>query len=212
MIIDQKLREVFQAYHERIKSENTLMSSLSWEETMQRRDEFLLPVGKEVGQFLNAMIRSANAKVILEVGTSYGYSTLWLTEAARAIGGKVITLELDEAKAEYAKTQLTKAGIAGFVEFRIGDALSNIGDSKETFDFVLIDLWKALYVPTLELILPKLNLGAYVVADNMLHPPAHEQEAADYRRAIRDLLVFDSVLLPIGSGIEVSQMVRDPKS
>ena len=61
---------------------------------MQHIDEFLLPVGPATGQLMNILIKEAKAKTILEIGTSHGYSTVWLAEAARATGGKVITLDV----------------------------------------------------------------------------------------------------------------------
>ena len=191
-------------YHQRLAAENILMRELPRSEGMKRRDEFLLAVGEDVGRFLNMMVKSANAQSILEIGTSYGYSTLWLAEAAKATGGKVISLEIDEAKATFAQAKMESAGLGAYVEFRIGDALESIRQATEMFDFVLVDIWKELYIPSLELFLPKLSSGAYVLADNMLHPPVHKPEAEAYRKKIKVSEAFDSVLLPIGSGIELS--------
>jgi len=205
IVFDKKVTTVLTEYHQRIAEETALMQSLPIQEGVKRRDEFLLPVGPEVGQFLNSMVKSADAKTILEIGTSYGYSTIWLAEAASKTGGKVITLEIDPQKVEYAKSKIAAAGLAKYVDFRVGDALESIQQATETFDFVLIDIWKELYIPAFELIFPKLNAGAYLMGDNMLHPPIHRKEANAYRAAIKATAAFDSVLLPIGSGIEVSK-------
>lgn len=205
---DKKVEAVLQAYHERIQAENALMKRLPIAEGMKRRNEFLLPVGKEVGHFLNQLAKASHATSMLEIGTSYGYSTIWLAEAARTTGGKLISLEIDVQKVAHATQQLTEAGLADWVEFRIGDALESIKQASETFDFVLIDIWKELYVPAFESFFPKLKPGAYVIADNMLHPPIHQQEAATYRAAVKHTHSFDSVLLPLGSGIEVSHVIR----
>jgi len=86
------------------------------------------------------------------------------------VGGKVISLELQRTKTEYARTQLERAGLADYVEFRIGDALASLGTLPGPFDLVLIDLWKDLYVPVFKLLHPKLAQGAIIVADNMLQP------------------------------------------
>ncbi|MFK7948860.1 MAG: O-methyltransferase [Saprospiraceae bacterium] len=204
MSFNKKIETVLAEYHQRIIAEETLMKSLTRADGMNRRDDFLLPVGKEVGQFLYTLAKSAETKIILEIGTSYGYSTVWLAAAAKATGGKVITLEIDEQKANYAKLQIEKAGLSDFVEFRVGDALQSIRQAKEHFDFVLVDIWKRFYLPSFELFLPKLNNGAYVIGDNMIHPPNYKKEVNEYRAAIRATKAFDTVLLPIGSGIEVS--------
>src|SRR5881398_1457895 len=83
-------------------------------------------VGRAAGMLMNLLIKEGEARRILEVGSSYGYSTTWLAEAARAIGGKVISLELQAAKTQYAYTQLERAALADFVEFRVDDALASL--------------------------------------------------------------------------------------
>lgn len=202
---DKKIQAVLTEYHNRMEAEAALMQTLPHEEGIKRRDEFLLAVGMDTAIFLNTLVKASGAQTILEIGTSYGYSTIWLAEAARATGGKVITLEIDENKAAFAKAKIAEAGLAGFVDFRIGDALKSISDlGVGISDFVLVDIWKDQYVPCFELFFPKLNPGAYVIADNMLYPPAHKKEAEAYRKAVRETKAFDTVLLPIGSGIEVS--------
>ena len=81
-------------------------------------------------------------------------------EAARVTGGKVISLELAEAKVDYAKKRLRQADLASYVEFKVGDALASIEMLDEPIDFVLIDLWKDLYVPVFERLYPRLRSGA----------------------------------------------------
>ena len=148
---DSKIEAVLDQYHKRIEAETALQKSLPMAEGMKRRDEFLLSVGLETAVFLNTLAKSAQSKVILEVGTSYGYSTIWLAEAARANGGKVITLENNPQKADYARQQIEKAGLSDFVDFKIGDALDSITQITEGVDFVLLDIWKELYVPCFNL-------------------------------------------------------------
>lgn len=201
---DAKFLTVLEAYHTRLKEEQTQMRSLPREEGIRMRDQFLLPVGIEVGHFLNYLIKAANAQTILEIGSAYGYSTLWLTEAARATGGKVISLEIDEAKARYTKEKMAQAGLIEWLDCRVRDALISIDVATESFDFVLLDIWKELYKPCFELFFPKLNKGAYIVADNMIFPPFHHLETEAYKSAIEATKAFDTILLPIGSGIEVS--------
>jgi len=210
MKFDKKVQTVLDEYHQRMEKENALMRSLPMKEGMKRRDEWLLPVGEEVAHFLNMMVKASNAQTILEIGTSYGYSTIWLAEAARQTGGKVITLEIDNQKAAYAKMQIEKAGLSEFVDFKVNDALqsiSEIANQNAKIDFVLVDIWKELYVPSFELFFPILKKGAFVIADNIISPPMHHKEATEYRNAVIATNAFDTVLLPIGSGIEVSKMI-----
>lgn len=170
-------------------------------------DDLLLRVGPESGALLNSLAKGARATNILELGTSYGYSTVWLAEAARANGGKVTTCELAAKKHDYARASLTAAGLLEYVDLRTGNALEIIPTVPDGIDFVLVDLWKNLYVPCLELFFPKLKPGAVIVADNMLRPKQSRPDALAYRRAIRAKPGISSVLLPVGSGLEISRLV-----
>lgn len=203
---DDKIEHVLEQYHNRMKEEVVLWQTLTMPELMGRRDELLLSVGLESGVFLNTLAKSAKSKTILELGTSYGYSTVFLAEAAMANGGKVITVEKSPEKSKYARQKITEAGLLDAVEFKVGDALEILADSEESFDLVLLDIWKELYLPCFELFFPKLVKGAWVLADNMIDPPAFLPEATAYRNRIRETNAFDTVLLPIGSGIEMSNL------
>ena len=205
---DANVQRVLEEYEARSAEETRRWHSLEWKNFVHERDQFLLAVGPETGQFMNLLIREAESKVILEVGTSYGYSTLWLAEAARATGGRVITLELQSNKQDYARDQMKRAGLADVVEFRLGDAQDLLKQLDTNVDFVLLDLWKDLYVPCFDLFYPRLNPDAYVVADNMTFPETAKEHASTYRRHIRSKAEIQSILLPIGSGLEVSRCTR----
>jgi predicted O-methyltransferase YrrM len=204
-MIDAAVWRVLEEYEARAQREDQLWSTLKEEETRQRLDEFLLPVGRAAGTLMNLIVKGANARRILEVGSSYGYSTVWLAEAARAIDGRVISLELRAAKTEYARAQLARAQLEHLVEFRIGDALASLAQLPGPFDFVLIDVWKDLYVAVFEQLYPKLAAGAIIVADNMLHPEAARPHARAYRERVRAAPEMTSVLLAVGNGLEISR-------
>jgi predicted O-methyltransferase YrrM len=204
-VIDPAVWRVLEEYEVRARREDELWSSLEQEELRQRLDEFLLPVGRAAGTLMNLIVKEGQARRILEVGSSYGYSTVWLAEAARAIDGKVISLELRAAKTEYARAQLARAELERFVEFRVGDALASLAQLPGPFDFVLLDLWKDLYVPVFEQLYPKLAPGAIVVADNMLQPEGARPHAQAYRERVRSTPEMTSVLLGVGNGLEVSR-------
>jgi predicted O-methyltransferase YrrM len=165
-------------------------------------------VGAPAGQFLNLLIKSSHSQCIVEVGTSYGYSTIWLAEAARVTGGKVISLELAEAKVDYAKKRLRQADLASYVEFKVGDALASIEMLDEPIDFVLIDLWKDLYVPVFERLYPRLRSGALLAADNVLAPAASAAVTALYVTTVKLKPGIESVTVPIGNGIELSRYAK----
>lgn len=201
--MDSKFQELLTHYHARIAEEDRRMKS-DPAGFSKRRDEFLLAIGPEVGRLVHALIIGRGAKRILELGTSYGYSTAFLADAARQTGGRVYTMDLAANKQQYARTRLEEAGLAGQVDWMLGDATQMLKSLKGPFDFVLLDLWKNLYVPCLELFYGKLAPNAVIVADNMLFPEIVRADAEAYRAAVKAKGHLQSVLLPIGNGIELS--------
>ena len=181
------------------------MRRMTDSEMQEHLDEFLLSVGPATGQLLNLLAKQSEAKTILEVGSSYGYSTVWLAEAARQNRGKVISLEIHSGKQESARSSIKKAGLDGFVDFRLGDARDLLAKLKGKVDFVLLDLWKNLYIPCFDLFYPKLSASALVVADNMTYPESSRKHAEAYRKHIRKKSGIQSVLLSVGSGLELTR-------
>jgi len=206
--MDQTVAEVLRDYEKRSEEENKRTRTFTDAEWLQNRDQFLLSVGPATGQLLNLLATQAKAKTILEIGTSYGYSTTWLAAAARTTGARVITLDAIAEKQDFARVQIQRAGLAPFVEFRLGDARESLANLQGTVDFVLLDLWKDLYIPCFDLFYPKLSPGALVVADNMLYPENTQKHAMEYRRHVRIKRDIQSTLLPVGSGLEVSRCTR----
>src|SRR5689334_4410672 len=168
-------------------------------------DDLLLSVGREAGTLLYLLASGAQSKRILELGTSYGYSTVWLAAAARATGGKVQSLELRDFKIEHARQALTRAGLSTRVEFHAGDCLESLKALPGPFDFVLLDVWKDLYLPCFELVHPKLAPGGVICADNMVMPESARPHADAYRKRVREAGDMDSVLVEVGNGIEISR-------
>lgn len=200
--MDQTIDAVLAEYHARMEREEQDTGHRPGSSAGEWRDQVLLAVGPETGRLINIIAKSLDSPTILELGTSYGYSTIWLGEAARASGGKVITAESADYKAAYAKDMAEKAGLAAQIDFRVGDALDVIADLPKGVDFVLLDLWKDLYVPCLEAVLPKLNPDAIIVADNMITPGGPNVKL--YAEAVRATPQLRSVLLPVGAGLEIS--------
>lgn len=204
--IDARVTEVLEEYHRRIEVERGRMRRAAEDGTFgQIIDELLLPVGPESGRLLNILVKSLKAPRILELGTSFGYSGIWLAEAARATGGRLTTFEISPKKSEYAREMSKRAGLSEFVDFQVGDAVKLIGDLSFGVDFVLVDLWKNLYVPCLEAFYRKLNPGAIIVSDNMIEPAAEHDAVMRYQQSIRARPKITSVLVPVGSGLEISR-------
>lgn len=202
--MDEALQSVLAEYERRAVVERQLLETLPPAEIASRIDEFLIPIGPDTGKLLHLVITAARARVLVELGASYGYSTLWLADAARVTGGRVHSLELSAKKVDHARSQLRRAGLDAYVEFHVGDALETLRRLPGPFDFVLVDLWKDLYVPCLDLFHPKLSPNAFVAADNMIFPPNPKEQEA-YRRAVRAKGDLESLMVPIGSGVELSK-------
>lgn len=203
MFVFQETKPVFNLYEQRRLSDERKMAELG-PAGFARRDEFLLPVGPAAGRFLHSLILAKKPKLIVEFGTSYGYSTLFLADAARAVNSKVITLELADYKQAFASKMIADAGLSDFVSFELGDAVELAQRIDETVDYCLIDIWKELYVPCFDAIYPKLSEEGIIAADNMISPEMARPEVRQYRDAVKQKADMQTTLLPIGAGIELS--------
>ena len=201
---DPRVAEVFAQYAERHRDELELTRDLPTGSFGARRDEFLLPVGAEVGAFLRALAIGRRPGRILELGTSYGYSTLFLADAARQCGAQVVTIDLDPDKQAYARERLEQAGLADYVEFRCGSAIDIVEADTGEWGLVLLDIWKDLYVACFEAVYPRLAEEAVLVSDNMIYPEGARDAVRALRRAINAKGDLQTVLLPLGSGIELT--------
>lgn len=199
--LDSRVQAVLDTYHDLIREEKSKPRDPSLPKD-DGRTRFMA-IGPETGRLINIIARSQKAPTILELGTSFGYSSIWLADAARASGGRVITMERFDTKSDFARGMAAKAGLADHIDFKVGDAVKMIGELQTNVDFVLVDLYKDLYVPCLEAFYPRLNPGAILVADNMISSTS--PGIKEYEAAIRARPGINSVLLPVGSGLEVSR-------
>ena len=137
--------------------------------------DFPLAVSRETGALLYILARNSGARTIVEFGTSFGLSTLYLAAALRDNGGGVvITSEFEPSKVARARGNLTAGGLIDLVEIREGDALQTLSvDLPETIDLLLLDGAKALYPEILDLVESRLRPGALIVADNADYSPEY---------------------------------------
>jgi predicted O-methyltransferase YrrM len=118
-------------------------------------------------EFCHLLCRALSARRVVEVGTSFGVSTIYLADAVRANGGgTVIATEYEPAKAAAARETFAAAGLADLIDLREGDLRETLKVIEGPVDFVLMDIWTEMALPALELIAPHLRRGAVVVADN----------------------------------------------
>lgn len=162
-----------------------------------------LPVSRSQGRMLYLLARAVNARRIVEFGTSFGISTLYMAAALKDNGGGVVVgSEIDPSKHGRAEEHLREAGLEGFADIRLGDALQTLASVEASVDMVLLDGWKDSYLPVLKLLQPKLRPRAIVLADNIFR----------FKRALRPYVEyvqsgtngFASATLDIADGFELS--------
>ncbi|WP_153415905.1 O-methyltransferase [Nocardia macrotermitis] len=169
----------------------------------ERFEDAYLALGREQAAFCYAQARAVRARRVVEFGTSFGVSTIWLAAAVRDNGGgTVIGTEMVAAKAERARANVRAAGLADQVEIRTGDALETLRDLEEPVDLMLNDGFPDAALDVLRLIAPRLRTGAVVITDNV---GVMRGDYAEYVSWVRDPANgFVSVQVPYKGGTEVS--------
>jgi predicted O-methyltransferase YrrM len=127
---------------------------------------YMWNIPHEAGQYLNLLAKSSKRKMAVEVGTSNGYSAIWLGEALKANRGKLITVEINQEKIKLAKNNFKRVGLDKFIEIKSGGAAKVLPKLDTKFDFAFIDADKARYYDWLKILEEKLLVGAIIVADN----------------------------------------------
>lgn len=158
-------------------------------------------VDPDAAKFVSLLAISKKAQVIVEVGSGVGYSTLWLAYAAQATGGKVITCELDPAKANEAKANLARANMSDYVEVITGDAREALRHRNEAVDFLFIDGDYGQYETYFDVVYKQMSVGSTVVA---YHVVAAENDLADYTTYAQNHPNLESVTIPLAAGLEFS--------
>lgn len=160
------------------------------------RLERLRQIPDVTGKFLALTAASAPDGGMIEIGTSAGYSTLWLSLACRATGRTITTFELLEEKARLARETFSRSGVEDVVNFVHGDALEHIGELKD-IAFCFLDAEKDMYADCYEAIVPNLVKGGLLVADNAINHAPTLQPMID--RALADERI-DALVVPVGNG------------
>jgi predicted O-methyltransferase YrrM len=163
--------------------------------------DIYMPVSPEKGKFLYITARAIGARTIVEFGTSFAISTIYLAAAVRDNGGgRVIGSEIEPLKHERALANLAAAGLGDLTEVRLGDAMQTLQTMPAPVDLVFLDGWKVLYLPLLRQLEPALRPGTVLLADNI----------SSFRSSLADFLHYlhsgrsgwHSVTLGLGDGLE----------
>jgi predicted O-methyltransferase YrrM len=162
------------------------------------RGRRMLNITRDTGEFLTVLVRAMNARRILEIGTSNGYSTLWLAEAARAIGGTVTTVESSGYKVQLASANFSRAGLAGainLIQDDAGRALRRL--EADAFDLVFLDSKRPDYPQWWPDLRRVLRSGGLLVVDNAT---SHREQMAPFVELVTADPSFARSLVPVGKG------------
>jgi predicted O-methyltransferase YrrM len=162
------------------------------------RPRRMLNITRDTGSFLAVLVTATLARRVLEIGTSNGYSTLWLASAARAVGGSVTTVELSEYKVGLASTNFARAGLASFISLVHDDAgrvLERSGDAA--FDLIFLDSERPEYPGWWPHLKRVLRPGGLLVVDNAT---SHPEQMAPFIALVNADRDFTTSLVPVGNG------------
>jgi len=204
-MINEKIQNVLSRLEKDINYENSHRDEIFPKERMNC-------ISKNIGMFYNIMLKSINAKKILEIGMSVGYSGLWFADAVMSntqSDGQIITIDRERFKIDNAKKNFEEAGVSSLIKIRDGEARKVLHDIKEEFgknyfDFIFIDADKESYIEYFDLCLPLVRKGGIIGADNILLPERFNEMMVDYLSHVRSNPNVQSVTIPIDNGEEIT--------
>ena len=208
-MINEKIQNVLSRLEKDINYENSHRTEVPSENRLNC-------ISKNIGMFYNIMLKSINAKKILEIGMSVGYSGLWFADAVMSntqSDGQIITIDRERFKIDNAKKNFEEAGVSSLIKIRDGDARKVLHDIKEEFgknyfDFIFIDADKESYIEYFDLCLPLVRNGGIIGADNILLPERFNEMMVDYLSHVRSNPNVQSVTIPIDNGEEITIKLR----
>ena len=204
---DPELESLLARLHEMSDRQPVPPRDLDAARIKEFRSDKLVALDRDKAEFCYQLCRAMNARRIVEIGTSYGVSTLYLAAAVRdnlrgGGDGVVIGTEYEPGKAEAARKNFEAAGLSRFIDLREGDLRETLKQIDAPVDFMLVDIWIAMARPALELVAPHLRSGAIVVCDNTQQ---YRRDYADYFAFINDPANgFRTMTLPFDGGLEMS--------
>ena len=174
-------------------------------------------ISKNIGMFYNILLKSINAKNILEIGMSVGYSGLWFADAVmsnKQLNGQIITIDREKFKIDSARRNFEEAGADSLIKIREGEARKVLHEIKAEFnenyfDFIFIDADKESYIEYFDLCLPLVRKGGIIGADNILFPERFNEMMADYLSHVRSKSNVQSVTIPIDNGEEITIKISE---
>jgi predicted O-methyltransferase YrrM len=221
---DPVLSAVLERLHDRSEAQNEHLSeyfgrriaegSLSGftldEDALHFLSDKLVALDRPKAEFCYRLCRALRARRIVEAGTSFGVSTLYLAAAVRENiqedggSGVVIGTEHEPLKATAARRHFEEAGLADLIDLRTGDLPGTLADLQGPIDFMLIDIWTAVALPALKQVAPRLRRGAVVICDNTT---TYRDAYRDYFEYVTPVNGFSTMTLPFDGGLEFTVKV-----
>ncbi|RZG46796.1 O-methyltransferase [Acinetobacter wuhouensis] len=182
----QRLNELYQSF-------------IKFDATQCDRIKRYRNIEPESALFLAMQIRIQQSKRILEIGTSTGYSTLWLADAAQVTGGQVTTVEIDEKRTQQAKEYAKELQVDDVIDFWVGDAQQFLENSQQKYDFILLDAERDAYLNYWKDLQNMIeNQGGVLIVDNVI---SHSAEVKSFITEVKQDQRFITTTLPIGAGL-----------
>lgn len=168
------------------------------DEATSERSRRMLNITRDTGEFLSVLVRATGARRVLEIGTSNGYSTLWLAEAAKATGGNVTTVEFSEYKVGMASATFARSGLGPLISLVHDDAGRVLQRFEEgAFDLIFLDSERSEYPGWWPQLRRVLRLGGLLVVDNAV---SHVEQMAPFTALVKADPHFTTSLVPVGNG------------
>ena len=166
--------------------------------TITDRPRRMLNITRDTGEFLSVLVRATNARRLLEIGTSNGYSTLWLALAAKAVDGRVTTVERSDFKLALAAKNFERSGLAALITQVHGEAGALLESGGEaSFDLIFLDSERSEYPGWWPKIKRVLRKGGLLVVDNAT---SHAAELAPFAAVVAADPDFTTCTVPVGNG------------
>lgn len=164
-------------------------------------------VEPDTARLLAVLVRALKAKRLLELGTSNGYSTVWLADAARSVGGRVVSVDVDSTRTAQAEEHLSHVQLQGYVELRTEDAAMTLNQAADaSVDMIFLDAERPAYSGYWPDLLRALRPGGLLAVDNVL---SHAEEVKPFRELVQDEDGVIESVVPIGAGVLL--VVRDSR-
>jgi predicted O-methyltransferase YrrM len=161
-------------------------------------------VEPDTAELLGVLIRATGARRILELGTSNGYSTIWLADAAQATGGRVLSADVDADRTRLARANLVAAGLVERVELRTEDAGAIIADAPDAaWEFVFLDAERPAYCNYLPDLVRTLAPRGLMAIDNVI---SHADELVEFTALIEHEPRLTQTVVPVGAGLRLAAL------